>query len=206
LRQSIEHGATIIGIGPATNLAQLEVHWPGTLARASVVQMGGWIGPPRSDLPGWGPEMDFNLQWDTRAAEIVVAAAGSLTLVPLAVTLQAPLRERDLPGLHATGPLGELLARQSATYGRDQGMAALGRAHPGLPDDLVNFHHDPVAAAVALGWPGVTVTDQQLAPVQDGDLLRFQLDESSRAIRVAGDIDGDTFSAVWLAAVKAAHG
>ncbi len=206
LWQSIERGATIISIGPATNLARLETRWPGTLARASVVQMGGWIVPPHSDLPAWGPEMDFNTQWDTRAAEIAVAAAGSLTLVPLTVTLRTPLRERDLPGLHATGPLGELLARQSATYGRDQGMTALGQAHPSLPDDLVNFHHDPVAAAVALGWPGVTVTDQQLAPVREGDLLRFQPDESGRAIRVAGDIDGDAFSAAWLAAVKAADG
>jgi hypothetical protein len=31
----------------------------------------------------WGLEMDFNVQWDTRAAEIVAATA-ELTLVPLA--------------------------------------------------------------------------------------------------------------------------
>jgi hypothetical protein len=33
-------------------------------------------------------------------------------------------------------------------------MAELGREHAALPDDLVNFHYDPVACAVALRWPG----------------------------------------------------
>jgi hypothetical protein len=28
-----------------------------------------------SSLPPWGAEMDFNVQWDTRAAEIVAATA-----------------------------------------------------------------------------------------------------------------------------------
>lgn len=206
LLQSIERGATIAGIGPATNLAQLEERRPGTLARASVVLMGGWVAPPVHGLPSWGPDMDFNVQWDTRAAEMVVAAAGSLALVPLAVTLRAPLRARDLSRLHAAGPLGALLARQSETYGQDQGMAALGRAHSGLPDDLVNFHHDPVAVAVALAWPGVTVEDQRLEPVRDGEILRFQPGETGWLIRVARDIDGEAFSAAWMAAVEAAHG
>jgi hypothetical protein len=33
-------------------------------------------------------------------------------------------------------------------------LAELGRAHAGLPDDIVNFHHDPLTCAVALGWAG----------------------------------------------------
>ncbi len=30
-------------------------------------------------------------------------------------------------------------------------MSSLGRGHPDLPDDLINFHWDPVACAVGLG-------------------------------------------------------
>ena len=153
LSHSIGQGATIVGIGPSTNLALLEVSRPGSLGRVPVVVMGGWTGPPSDGLPPWGPEMDFNVQWDTRAAE-VVAATARLTLVTLPVTLKAHLRAADLPRLRASGPLGELLARQSQAYAADSGMGRLGRAHAALPDDLVNFHYDPVACAVALGWRG----------------------------------------------------
>ncbi len=30
----------------------------------------------------------------------------------------------------------------------------LARRHAGLPDDFINFHHDPLACAVAAGWDG----------------------------------------------------
>jgi inosine-uridine nucleoside N-ribohydrolase len=82
--------------------------------------------------------MDFNVQQDTRAAEIVAATA-DLTLVPLPVTLTAQLRTADLPRLRASGPLGELLARQGEAHGHDFQMTQLGRLHAGLPDDLLNF-------------------------------------------------------------------
>jgi inosine-uridine nucleoside N-ribohydrolase len=43
LLSSIEHGATIVSIGPFTNLALLEEARPGSLAGVPVVAMGGWI-------------------------------------------------------------------------------------------------------------------------------------------------------------------
>jgi purine nucleosidase len=205
LHHSIESGATIVGIGPYTNLAQLELRRPGTLEWASVVVMGGWVEPPAAGLPPWGPEMDFNVQWDTRAAEIVATAAGRLTLATLSATLMAPLRERDLSRLRATGPLGTLLARQSEVYGREQGMAELGRAHGGLPDDLLNIHWDPVACAVALGWPGVTIEERRLRPVLENETLWFQSDAEGRLIRVVTAVDGAAFSEAWLGAVEAAQ-
>src|SRR5919106_3017212 len=76
LHDSIEHGATIVAIGPWTNLAFIEVARPGSLGRVPVVVMGGWTGPPAAGLPQWGPERDFNVQWDTRAAQIVAADDG----------------------------------------------------------------------------------------------------------------------------------
>ena len=201
----IEAGATIIGIGPATNLALLEVARPGSLARAPVAIMGGWVRPPAAGFPAWGPDADFNVQWDVRAAEIVAAAAGpDLLLGTLAATIGAHLRARDLPRMRASGPLGVQLARQGEAYAADQGMAALGRAHPALPDDLLNVHWDPATAAAALGWPGATIETMALRPVRDGAILRFAPDPAGRPTRVVTAVDGDAFAEVWLAAVEAA--
>lgn len=201
LAASIEAGATIAAIGPLTNLALLETMRPGSLAGVSVVVMGGWVHPPEPGFPAWGPEWDFNVQWDTRAAEIVVAVA-DVTLCPIAAALLAPLRARDLPRLRVSGPLGALLAEQSETYAGDAGMTALGRTHAGLPDDLINLHWDPVACAVALGWPGATVETMRLRPVREGQLLRFRPTPDGRPTRVIVDINGTAFGETWLAAVE----
>ncbi len=203
LAESIERGATIVAIGPWTNLALLEIVRPGSLRRTPTVVMGGWVAPPDAGLPAWGPEMDFNVQWDTRAAEIVFATAADLTMVPLAPTLKAQLRAADVPRLRASGPLGALLARQGEAHGETYGMAALGRAHAGLPDDLLNFQYDPVTCAVALGWSGATVAEMRLTPVREGRILRFEPDEAGRPVRVVTDIDGTAFAARWLRAVEA---
>jgi inosine-uridine nucleoside N-ribohydrolase len=203
LHRGIEQGATVVAIGPYTNLALLEVARPGSLGRVPVVAMGGWVHPPAAGLPAWGPDMDFNVQWDTRAAEIVAAGA-DLTLVTLAATLKAQLRGRDLPRLRAGGPLGELLARQGEAHGADHAMAALGRAHAGLPDDLLNFQYDPVACAVAVGWPGATLEWTRLRPAVTDGLLRFRPDPDGRPARVVVDVDGEAFADRWLAAVEAA--
>lgn len=204
LGRSIDEGATIVGIGPYTNLALIEVARPGSLGRVPVVVMGGWTQPPSDGLPAWGPEMDFNVQWDTRAAEILAARARP-TLVTLPATLKAQLRAADMPRLRASGRLGELLAHQSEAHARDSRMAALGRAHVGLPDDLLNFHYDPVACAVALGWSGAVVEEVRLQTVLDGEVLGFQSDPEGRLMRVVVDLDGVGFTETWLSAVEAAQ-
>jgi inosine-uridine nucleoside N-ribohydrolase len=205
LHDSIASGATVIGIGPFTNLALLEVARPGSLGRTPVVLMGGWIRPPAPGLPAWGPEMDWNIQWDTRAAEIVGGAAAQLTLATLPATLQAHLRATDLPRLRSSGPLGELLAGQSEMRALEAGMTDLARDHAGLPDDLLNFHYDPVASAVALGWPGAMVKEMRLRPVLRDGLLRFETDPAGRVVRALVGMDGTTFTEVWLTAVEAAQ-
>ncbi len=204
LAESIERGATVIAIGPLTNLALLELSRPGSLQRASVVAMGGWIEPPAEGLPDWGPEKDFNVQWDSRAAEIVAGQA-DLTLVPLPVTLKAHLCARQLPRLRASGPLGELLADQSEARCADAGMEALGRTRRGLPDDLVNFHYDPVTCAVALGWQGAAIETVLLRGVTETYGLRFEPSAEGRPTRVVVDLDGEAFAETWIEAVEAAQ-
>jgi inosine-uridine nucleoside N-ribohydrolase len=204
LARSIEVGATIVAIGPYTNLALLQQVRPGLLYGVPVVAKGGWVEPPGAGLPAWGPEMDWNVQCDTSAA-LTVAAAANLTLVTLPVTLRAHLTAAELPRLAATGPLGELLARQARAHGEDHNMAALGRGQAGLPDDLVNFHYDPVACAVAFGWDGAVIQERQLLPVFDKDVLHFEPDEAGRSTRVVVGIDSEAFSHVWIMAVEAAQ-
>jgi purine nucleosidase len=205
LQQSVEAEATVVAIGPYTNLALLEVMRPGVLRRVPVVVMGGWVHPPMTGLPAWGPDMDFNVQWDTQAAAIVAASAGNLTLSTLPASLNAPLRAADLPRLRATGPLGALLARQSEAFARDRSMPDLGHAHTGLPDDLVNFHWDPVACAVALGWSGGAIEKLRLQPDLADGVLRFQPNPAGRPTRVVVDVDGVSFTEAWLSAVAAAQ-
>jgi purine nucleosidase len=205
LEESIATGATVVAIGPLTNLALLEVVRPGSLGRGPVVAMGGWTQPPADGLPAWGPDMDFNMQFDPLAAQVVTATAADLTLAALPATLKAHLRAADLPRLRASGPLGELLARQGEAHGADHDMAALGRAHQGLPDDLLNFQYDPVACAVAAGWPGAVVEHQHLHPVIDGEVLWFPPAIDGRPVRVVVDLDGAALAEAFLDAVEAAQ-
>ena len=199
LAASVEMGATILAIGPWTNLAAL----PGSTRGVPVVAMGGWVHPPAPDLPPWGPDMDWNVQCDPDAA-ITVLREADLTLATLPATMRAHLRAADLPRLAASGPVGALLARQGLAHGNEYRMADLGAAYAGLPDDLLNFQYDPVAAAVAVGWAGVTLTTERLAPVWDDGVLRFAPDPAGHPVQILLDVDGSAFTETWLTAVEAA--
>lgn len=201
---SVEHGATIVGIGPYTNLAVLEAARPGTLAGARVVLMGGWLQAPAFGLPQWGPEMDWNVQCDTTAAMQLLEAAGALTLVTLSATLTSHLRAVHVERLHASGRIGRLLARQARAHAAENRMTELGRAHAGLPDDLLNFQYDPVACAVALGWPGATTDPLTLQPIIDAGILRFAPVDDGKQVEVVLDVDGAAFADTWLAAIERA--
>jgi inosine-uridine nucleoside N-ribohydrolase len=208
LTDSISSGAVIAGIGPATTMALLERRTPGALRTAQVVLMGGWVDPPGRGLPQWGPEDDWNVTCDVVAATEVRAAAGRLTVVPLAATAQVHLRDRDLPRLGASGRLGTLMARQAAAYRDDEGKTTLARANPGLPDDLANFHHDPLAAAVAAGWDGVTIEHTILRTVV-GEHARLERagpeDPGARRVELVVGVDGAAFAAHWLDTVTTAR-
>ncbi len=231
LDRSVAQGATICTIGPLTNLALLEAARPGRLADASVVAMGGWVRPLKPGLPAWGAENDFNVQCDTQAAATVVLATGDLTLVTLGATIQTHLREPHLVRLEAAGPLGTLLARMTRGHSSQYDLPSLADDHSLLPDDLRNFHHDPLAVAVALGWPHGIVEKLRLRPVFEGErdeVLRFEPIESparasgtlgdqiqvidvrerperprERAVRVVDDVDGPGFVEAWLEVVEA---
>ena len=204
LRSSVEAGATIVAIGPYTNLAQLEAVRGGSLGRVPVVLMGGIVHAAGDGLPAWGPEMDWNVQCDTRAAQVVFANATDLTIATVPVTFKAHLRASHVARLRAAGALGALLAHQVQAHAADNGMTDLGRAHAALPDDLLNFQYDPVACAIAAGWRGATIEDVRLRAVLEQGLLRFEPHECGRNTRVTVDIDADDFTEQWFSAVETA--
>jgi purine nucleosidase len=202
LAESIARGATVVAAGPFTNLALLETMHPRILASASLVVMGGYVASPAPGLPQWGADMDWNVACDTIAARTLFERADPI-VVPLDVTLQVTLREAHLPALRASGPLGRLLARQGELHAKEWESGGL-RRYPGLPDDLLNFHHDPLACAVAAGWDGVTIGSLRVRPtVQDG-ALRLAHDPDGRPTRVVRAVDSERFAPDWLQAVERA--
>jgi purine nucleosidase len=203
LARSIEQGAEIIAIGPVTNLAMLETVRPVKLTQTTVTTMGGWVNPPAPGYPAWGPEMDWNVQCDVRATEIVARSA-KLSIGTLSGTFTAHLRERELPRLRSAGPLGALVSQQSLAYAETRGFAELGREHPALPDDLLNIHWDPAACAFALGWDCVEAEEAVVKAVVEDGLLRFVRDESGVPARVLIRVDNDAFAERWLGTVEAA--
>lgn len=194
---SAERGATIVGIGPFTNLALLEVLRPGTLRDADVVLMGGWIFPPRDGLPPWGPGMDYNVQQDTAAARILFERCNP-TWVPLPVSLETTLRAAHLPRLRRSGPLGQLIAEQGQNHATTWDMAWLGRQHPAVPEDILNFNYDALACAVAAGWEGVEIQELKVGIALHRDRLRFALDPAGKRVSVVTAVDRDAFEVAWL--------
>lgn len=194
---SLARGATVVGIGPYTNLAFYETKYPGKLAQTGLVLMGGYLGPMKSGLPPWGPQDDWNMQLDIDATRIVLEQCRPL-LVPMNVTLSTHLRVRDLPRLRAAGSLGALMARQAEANDRIYDNRALGGKYPLLPDDLLNFHHDPLACAVAAGWDGVRIEELPLrVELQDGYLIE-RIEPGGTRLRVVTDVDGEAFARFWL--------
>jgi purine nucleosidase len=202
---SVRAGATVVAIGPYTNLALFEAERPGRLGEVPVVVMGGWVTPPRPGLPRWTSEQDFNVQQDAFAAKVVFERSSPL-VVQVAATLEVTLRRRDIPALQDAGPLAQLLASQALFRGREYGMESLPKEYPGLPDDLLNFQYDPLACAVACGWDGVKIEEYPIVPELARDRLRLRIDPEGRALRVVTEVDGERFARDWLAAVVRASG
>jgi inosine-uridine nucleoside N-ribohydrolase len=199
LERSIEQGAIIAAIGACTNLALLERRAPGILRRARLYLMGGYVFPPREGFPPWGHDMDWNVQVDVQSAHMVLQRANP-TLVPMSVTVETSLRRAYLATLKQSGPLLQLIARQAEAFARDENIAAkYGHTCKGLPEDIINFQHDPLACAIALGWnDGVEISEIPVKSEIKGGWLRQSVDGSGKPTRVVTRVNGGKFSEFWL--------
>lgn len=199
LERSIEHGAAIAAIGPFTNLALLEERSPGILRDARLFLMGGYVFPPREGFPAWGDGMDYNAQVDVRSAHFVIHSSNP-TFVPLPMTVETSLRRAYLEDLRRSGPLARLIARQAEAFAMDEDIEArYGRTCGGLPEDTINFQHDSLACAIALGWgEGVEISDLPLKTEIEDGWLRQRVDVGGKLAGVVTRVDGDRFNEFWL--------
>lgn len=202
LKRSIEQDAIIISIGGLTNLALLEQRFPGILLRAKLYVMGGFVFPPRDGLPQWTARDDWNLQVDVRSAKYVIDRS-TPTFIPAAVTAETALRRAHLPLLRNAGVIGQLIARQGEAYAREQDHEArYGRTCARVPDDILNFHHDPLTCAIALGWhEGVEIRELSLTSEIIDGWLHQRPDSGGRLARIVTRVDGERFSDLWLKVV-----
>jgi len=198
LKGSIEQGATIVAIGPYTNLFLLDIRHPGILMEADLVLMGGYIYPPRQGFPQWANEMDYNIQVDVRSAKHAIDHSNPL-LVPLSITTETYLRRAYLDDLRTSGALGRLIARQAEAFAVDEQFEARhGAVHERLPADIINFQHDPLACAIALGWEdGLAIENVPLVLEEKDGWLTERVNASGKPIRIVTQADGSSFSESW---------
>ena len=200
LDRSIAAGATVCTIGPLTNLGLLEAARPGRLAGARLVTMGGWLEPLKPGYPDWDASRDFNVECDPGAAATAFGAAGDLTLVTIRATVQTHLRDRHLERLEASGRFGRLLARMTRAHGAQYELSRLHDRWSAVPADLHNFHHDPLAVAVAIGWDhGIptraTVEGRRATVIDDCEPLRFVDDWLAVVEAFSRSLDGSSATA-----------
>src|SRR5260370_35402646 len=126
----------------------LEKRYPGTLKQANLFLMGGHVFDIPPGYPQWGKEMDYNIQVDKHSAHYVLERANP-TLVPVTVSCQTALRRAYLPRLARAGRLGQLIVRQAELCARsEQYEHPYRETSPGLPRDIINFQHYPLAPAL----------------------------------------------------------
>jgi len=198
LKHSIEQGAVIAAIGPYTNLMLLEKAHPGILRQANLFLMGGHVFDIPAGYPQWGKEEDYNIQVDVDSARYVLEHA-SPTLVPITVTCQTALRRAYLPGLVRAGRLGELIVRQAELFARtEQKEQTYGKICAKLPNDIINFQHDPLTCAIALGWSEGVEIETILLKLETKESYLYEIPASDGVpTRVVTKIDGPVFNEFW---------
>ena len=200
LAASVDAGATVVAIGPYTNLANFEAWRPGTLAAAGTVVMGGHVPAAQEGFPPWGMGEDVNVQQDAVAAAVVFERCTPV-VVPVPAGLRVAVRRRHLARLRAAGALGRLVADQAVAHAADNHRGDLPPAYPALPADLLNFQYDPLACAVAAGWDGAEILDVPIQLSWEGSMLRMRERDGAPTLRIVTDVDAHRFEATWLETV-----
>jgi inosine-uridine nucleoside N-ribohydrolase len=190
----------LVTIGPLTNVAAALRRDPDLARRIPrLTAMGGFLSGTAPDGRRLPQAIDYNLCGDPEAATAVFAAGIPTRLVPIDVTLQVWLTQRDAAALAAqAGPLGPAVARALRAWAPIQrdGFTGLGLA---LPDGVVSFLHDPLAIACAHDESFCTFEDLDLLPTRDDGLFRLTPCAAGTAgaarVRVATAVDAPRFMA-----------
>ena len=199
LKASIDAGATIICIGPFTNLHLLDLQHPGILESAHIVLMGGFTYPVHKDLPPWDNMMDYNVQLDVRSARYVIEHSDPL-LVPLGITVQTALRRAYLQQLRSTNEVNRLIVAQAEAFAVEwHNEATYGATCSRLPSNIINFQHDPLTCAIALNWSQGVVVERLPIAIQDiNGWLHESIQPNGKPTRVVTQINGERFNQFWF--------
>lgn len=78
-----------------------------------------------------------------------------------------------------------------------------GETCEGLPTDIINFQHDSLACAIAVGWnDGVEISEIPLKLNLKDDWLHEEIDNAGKPIKVVTKINGSRFNEFWLETVS----
>lgn len=93
--------------------------------------------------------------------------------------------------------------RQAESFARDENYEArYGQTCAELPEDIINFQHDALACAIALGWnEGVEISEIPLRMEIEDGWLRQRVDEGGKPTKVVTRVDGGAFNEFWLRTV-----
>jgi inosine-uridine nucleoside N-ribohydrolase len=183
-------GATLVAVGPLTNVALLLARHPDATPER-IVLMGGSIG-----LGNVTPAAEFNIWADPEAAARVFASGLDVTMVGLDVTHQALLRDEHVERLRGSGRTGRMVAELYDFFHR---FHAKTYGFAGSPI------HDAVALAHLLR-PGLVQTERRHVAIECGseltrgrtvvDLWRRTGNEPNAHVGVG--VDGDAFVELLL--------
>ena len=74
-----------------------------------------------------------------------------------------------------------------------------GETCEGLPQDIINFQHDPLACAIALGWDeGIEIKELPLILEEKDGWLTEHIHASGVPIRIVTKVDGSRFNEFWI--------
>lgn len=148
---SLAQGAVFAAIGTFTNFAHYVRNHGNQFNMSNLVAMGGSYTPPGDGYPDWRQCNDWNLNMDLAAAQFLFANS-SFSLVEIAPTLRVFLTERDCKIIEQVDELGALVASQARWWRDTVPFIRHAAQEACLPDDLCNFHYDPLTCAVAVGF------------------------------------------------------
>jgi inosine-uridine nucleoside N-ribohydrolase len=150
-------GATLVAVGPLTNVALLLARYPEARPER-IVLMGGSIG-----LGNVTPAAEFNIWADPEAAAQVFASSPDVTMIGLDVTHEALLGDADAERLRGSGRTGRMVAELYDFFHR-------------FHAETYGFSGSPIHDAVAIAYvfrPELVQTEHRHVAIEsDSELTR----------------------------------
>ena len=187
----------LVTIGPLTNVAAALASDPSLAHRIPrLTVMGGFLRGGTYGGVGFPPAYDYNLCADPAASLSVLASGIPTRLIPIDVTMQVWIAERDVRALEASSAVHRAVARavRRWTPGMTASLVGAG-ADPAI--DNAAFLHDPLALCCAYDESVCRFEELWIEPCIEDGLFRTRERAGpapgARRIRCATAVDGARF-------------